>query len=409
MPESDPSLYRKYEEAATKKGDYERLGNDPDPNWHKWGSVLVHREDGTVSRESFYTSPEITHRLFVEPVTQFLADHQVPQDEPLAMVDLGGASGNVLKQVDDELEASGYNHITPIVVDKNTTALKEAQEKGLRAVAAGLTDLPFPNGSVDIAISRFSLQYLGDHPTGEGVAVQRLFDSQGNLVHEHAFIDSFFVRDNQLDFFKFLHYAMRSDGMAVLVFPIQLEDEIGYERTGAAQLWESIFSRTMKQNIIKFGSLRSFPTLHRAAEMAEKAGFIIKEAQEVEWLEFRFTPEAIFDRFDLTPEQQELVRSIYNEAIAQKRVIGDIDPATLAIRFPIARMILTTEGKGPVDREVKEKQREDLYYRNSKSYRDWDKFDVSEPKNPLLDPDFDKSLPQVPGWEPYQPPPEETK
>ncbi len=404
MPEQDPSIYRQYEEAATRKGGYERLGNDPDPKWHKWGNVLIHRVDGSVSRESFYTSPEITHRLFTEPVNQFLAEHEVPKDVDLTIVDFGGASGGVLRQVADELQADGYDRLKPVVVDKNVEALKEARDRGLGAVAAGMADPPFSNGTVDVALSRFSLQYLGDSPTGNEVVDYNLRDKAGESIYAVSRIEQFFVRDNQEDFFRNLYYAMRSDGIGVLVFPAGSSLHEQASRKDAAGLWKRLFSKLMGENLMKYGSLRHFPSVEDTAKMAQKAGFTVRVAEEIDWLEFRFTPEAIFDRFDMSPEAQQVVRDTYDQYLADPKMSGDVDLLTKAIRFPIARLIITTEGRGHVDVEMKEKQREELYFRNFQHHSDWDRYDVSEPSVPHLDRDFNKGLPDVPGWNPYEPP-----
>lgn len=403
MPEKfDPSIYEAYEAAATQKGSYERLGDDPDPNWHKWGSVLVRREDGSLSRESFYNSPEITRRLFTEPVGAFLAEQQVPADEKLNLVDFGGATGAVLRQVVDGLAEDGFQNLNPVVVDKNEAALKEAQAKGLKAVAAGMVDPPFPSGTVDVALSRFSLQYLGSSETG-GVVTQHDYYNEKGLVASDVYIRDFYVRDNQAEFFKYLYDSMRSDGIAVLVVPLSGPDEVSYGKQGASSLWNHIFSRLMKQNILAVDSTRSFPTLDELRKFAEGAGFKIRVAEEVDWIEFRFTPEAIFDRFELTPEQKEKVLALYQEALTGPAYKVDADPNSQAIRFPIGRLVITTEGKPPIDGESKTKLREDLYHRNFRDHADWNNYDVSEPTRPHLDPNFDKSLPNVPGWNPYDP------
>lgn len=163
------SSYNSYEKSIKK--DYSEFGKDGSTLRH-WGTAI----DISGKRFNAYTDEEYIQQEFSEPISRYFENINIEQEEAF-LVDLGGADGFLLNAVLQNVDEK-----TPsikkigVVVDLDPTAKErirfkkdqaEGKRKNIDFVVADVTELPFEDNSVDVIISRMTVQYLNQNKQRE--------------------------------------------------------------------------------------------------------------------------------------------------------------------------------------------------------------------------------------------------
>ncbi len=163
------SNYNSYEK-STKK-DYSEFGKEGLDLRH-WGTAI----DISGRRFNAYTDKKYIQQEFSEPIKRYFEQINIEQKEAL-LVDLGGADGFLLNTILQNIDEKNPDvKKTGVVVDldpteKERVRFKKAQESGERKninfAVANVTELPFEDNSVDVIISRMTVQYLNQNKQRE--------------------------------------------------------------------------------------------------------------------------------------------------------------------------------------------------------------------------------------------------
>jgi ubiquinone/menaquinone biosynthesis C-methylase UbiE len=321
---------------------YEQLGNEQEKGWDSWGNVVVHNPDGTTERASFYNSEKVTERLFTNPIIKHLESSQ--KECPKTIVDFGGAEGMMLEQIVLQLkDALPGLELRPILIDAEKSKLDTATKKHpeTNPTEGCIFHLPLSDDSVDIGVSRMMIQYLP--PASE--------------VAEH---------ETQMTALKEMYRVLKPGSMLELVWPAVYDFDSNPSGANAIDLIWSTQSWHRTDNFekptgdIEFPSgtweidelgrpkftdpdrARSFTPGTIMKYFAEQCGFKVQEGGEIDWIEFRFTAKAIFERFGLKDEEkQELIDHLF-ESLRDRWGIDVSDwKGKKAVRLPISRLVLT--------------------------------------------------------------------
>ena len=156
QPEKDVSTY----ESKVKKG-YSEFGNEG-VGVENWGTMVA----PTGERFNGYTDNRFINYSFTEPILRSVEG----KEAPIKIADLGGDDGFLLNEVLSELRKQNPNiDATGLVVDVDSTGkarqkFAERQEEGSRQnidyIVADITKLPFDDETLDVVITRMTMQYL---------------------------------------------------------------------------------------------------------------------------------------------------------------------------------------------------------------------------------------------------------
>ncbi len=358
MPETiEPSRY--YEAGKQKE-----LGKSAERKWgfDKWGSCLLTNEDGSVEQSNFYRDPKISHRLFTQPLIEAIPLSE--QRETLKIIDFGGGEGLMLSQIITQIHEAGFEHLTPVLFDADMEKLELGKKRGLEPVQGDVFHMPFVDNSFDAGVSRMLLQYFP--PPKEGSD-----------------------RPTQYDILKEMYRVMKSGSTLVIVWPgaYKYNSDQEKRRAGALDLfWSQITYDRVDRPDIPFAAAeaedpglgrrltnafedlnsepgharrrsRAFTPGAMMADFAKMAGFEVREGEEEDWLEFRYTYQAILDRFDpngeLPDQNKKWIRFMFDHLTgAMKRNLQMDDESNddfvkkndeYAIRLPISRLVLRKE------------------------------------------------------------------
>lgn len=330
---------KKIDQYEQGHGAYEQLGTEKEKGWDSWGNVIVEEPDGEKERDSFYSSEKITQRLFTQTIEQYI-DHQ-NLETPRVLADFGGAEGLLLSQVAAQLEHDIPGlQIEPVLMDADTAKLKEGKEKRpeIQPVTGSVFHIPLPDNSIDIGVSRLMIQYFPPASMKEG------------------------ADNNQYTALKEMYRVMKPGSVLEIVWGSVYDFEAN--KLGANildKLWSYItWHRTFddkekpesgKWQIDEEGMptyegfrerARSFIPGTVLARYAEECGFQVLEGEQVDWIEFRITAEAIFSRFDLKDgEKRELIEDLFR--VLKTRWGLDVIEwqGQNALRIPISKVVLT--------------------------------------------------------------------
>ncbi|MDO8686770.1 MAG: class I SAM-dependent methyltransferase [Candidatus Berkelbacteria bacterium] len=325
-------------------------------SFDNWGDCRFQAEEGTAEEGNFYTDARITQKLFTEPILEAIEDSD--RTQPATIVDFGGGAGIMLSQVNQQLHEAGIEQTEPILVDGDEKKIEHAKtaHPELQSIVGDVFHLPFDDNSIDAGVSRNLMQYF---PPPEEKS----------------------EKTNQFDILREMHRVMKPGSTLVLVWPGAYKYHTHNEQSRAAMhdmFWSQVtWDRTGEDNedpnLSRRGTMNHLAAVEDSignkqyrvractpgeimADFAQKVGFSIKQGEEADWLEFRYTYDAILNRFSDIPDQNKgwLQTTFGNHTIgALKRYFKGIDsPDDIidyqnhpAIRLPISRLILKKENK----------------------------------------------------------------
>lgn len=311
----------KYEQAGEIKP-YSELGKQPEKEWDSWGSVLVANPDGSKERRSYYTDPEIIRRMFSEPLIDHLRPKQPEpkrglfgwrqksqpvveiSQEPQTLVDFGGGDGIMLHNINEQITAEpGFPPINPVLIDLDRKKLESAKQQfpELAVVEGSLTQLPFADNSIDLAVSRQVLQYFsGFTNVWAFVAGLAKAEPKSEL--------------NQEVVLKEIHRVMKPVSLFDLVWTGSTVDSP--EARNVSRFWNMLTVARTGQSYDEVENEREFVSGFFLTKLAAEMGFDIVKEEAIHWVEWRFTPEALFDRFDpdgkMPEEKKATIRRIFD-------------------------------------------------------------------------------------------------
>ena len=314
---------------------YEELGANTEMGWDTWGSALVTNSDNSVVRDRFYSSERITQRLFSQDILNHLKNnHDI---SPQTIVDFGGADGRLLHQIVEQIrqESPGVE-LQPIIIDLDQKKLEEAEKyPELKELVGSVFDIPLGNESVDLAVSRMMMQYLPPESSEKSTKTQVDALKEIYRVMKHGSLTQI-VWPAVYDFTNNKMGANTLDYIWSLLTYHRTFDESEDPGNGKWQLNESgnpIFSEDERA--------RSFIPGEVLASCAENCGFKVKSAGEIDWIEFRFTPQAVFERFNLKDEERKKLIEDLFVTLKTRWGIDVIDwNNEKALRLPICKLVL---------------------------------------------------------------------
>jgi ubiquinone/menaquinone biosynthesis C-methylase UbiE len=302
--------------------EFKELGKEKEKGWDSWGNVLVEQPDGSKERESFYSSPDITKRLFTDDLQAHFSGRK---DEELKFADFGGGEGLMLSQINAQLSEAGFKGATPILVEADEKKVKSAKKHfpEIQGTVASIFKLPFKDNSLDAGVSKFMLQYL---PSPE--------------VKD---------RPNQADALKEIHRVLKDGSIFTLVYPAFQSTRGNESHTRTLnELWRLItWHRTFNDEEEPDLKSRSFTPGEEIATVAEQVGFNVKKGEQADWIDFRFGLDTITDRFgEMEPERLELIKDYFNPASIHYRslkragLLTSEDNGKAYIKLPITKLLL---------------------------------------------------------------------
>ena len=299
-------------EGETHKN-YSELGKESEKGWDSWGNSMVTLEDGKKEQMSFYTDERLTKRLFTEPLIPYLEGRNGKK----TVVDFGGGDGLMIEQIRRQLQEAHITEINPVLLDIDEKKLEKAKSDfpSIETVPANMFELPFENNSIDSGVSRMALQYF-PKPEQEG------------------------QEKTQLEILKEVYRVLKTKSPFVVIYPASFEDD--RKATYNDSLWKLLtYHRTDKDDDLPFKNTRSFTSGKTIANYATKIGFNVKTVEQVDWIEFRYTIDAIENRFGAIPDQN---KEWMEEAIKNpmnKKLLDIIEwNNKKAVRLPISRLVL---------------------------------------------------------------------
>jgi len=291
---------------------YSELGrNEGDPDG--WGNVIS--PDGNWI--NIYTDPGAIETLFTN-----IAEKTVPdKDETFVGADLGGAEGTVANIVQNQLREAGYvqAHVIDCELLQKNLDKKNEKFSEVLGVQANITGQPFDGhfdekglplneNTVDFAILRFVLPYLNEE--GQKEALTEAFSALkigGRLV---------ILQDGALD---------KDRGDAFNQF---------FGKSSAAQ-----GGLPLEQVLAN----RHFASGEELSEWANEIGFKVEEVKELtdEYQGF-LSPEAYASRFNMTPEQVENLRQVYQaeKESGKLEFVLDQQSGIIRVKRPMIYLVL---------------------------------------------------------------------
>lgn len=251
---------------------YDQLGGEPETmRYDGWGNIEL---DGEWT--NYYRDHRIMDRVFTHEISQYLDGRD--KGETLMIADLGGADGQLAHHVAEQLEQDGYENAHVLNIDLNEKALAQAYQNypELKIVRANLLELPLNNESLDVATSRFVLQYFA------GKYADQCPVSQQDLLDE-------------------LYRVTKKDGLVILNY-LGARNEA--EEEGMARLIAHMSHMTDGADYQSTLYTKGCSTLERVIEFAEKSGFSIVSAGEFE-SPFYFSAESFANRFNFPEDHRE--------------------------------------------------------------------------------------------------------
>ncbi len=315
---------------------YEQLGIEKEKSWDSWGNVIVTKPDGTSERKSFYSDETITQRLFTDEIIGYLSK-QTELSSSRVIVDFGGAEGTLLHQIVEQVKSKFPEiQIDPVVIDADPKKVEEVKKyPELKSVEGDIFKIPLSDNSVDVAVSRMMMQYLP--PINPELPKQ----TQETTLEE-------------------MYRVMKPGSIIQIVWPAVYDftnNSMGanvIDHIWSLITWHRTFNDKEEPGDGKWieddsgypvfsdpNRARSFVPGEVLAKYAERLGFKVKAGGEVDWIEFRFTPEAVIERFKVEDtERQDLIKGVFN-FLKGRWGIDVIDwKDKKALRLPISRLVL---------------------------------------------------------------------
>lgn len=336
---------------------YRELGDENEKGWDSWGSVVVISSDAKIERRSLYNDPEITRKLFTEPVIEHL---KMQDKQPKILVDFGGGDGVMLHNINSQLKAeAGLPSISPVLFDIDAKKLESAHKEypELNVQEGSVFSLPFGDNSIDVGVSRLAIQYFsGFEPMKIGIVPVFPYI----LTDERQKKDSALSDKNQYRMLSEIYRVLKPGGVLITMSPGTYSSD--YPGRYINEFWNRVTAARTGESVENVRKERSFTSGYDLEHAAVEAGF--KDASEhpdgeqIEWIEWEITPQAIFDRFGIDPNdhQTELTRqailAVFNqiqpEEVPHRKMSDDYIPlprdyfhewkGQKAIKFPLQRI-----------------------------------------------------------------------
>lgn len=308
MSESEPKpVERKvasYEDRVKKS--YSNLGHEGLDTRH-WGTAI-----NTFSGDRFnlYTDRRAIEEEFVRPIIRWLSNRTTHNQ--LTLADLGGDDGfvlgeitQILKEKIPELKLNGF------VVDIDPTgkaekrfndSKKNGHRNNLDYVRSDVTVLPFEDKSLDIIVSRMTMQYLDNR--------------------------------QQEAFFLEIDRVLKDDGLVEIMTVPDFTKDAKYNAILAEITFIVSGSRDFN---------RLFPTLGQFKEIGEKlieAGSKLRPLSAHQTISMPLSAEGFADRFNLNEDQRNRLHELYKaESDKSPELFEEID-GTLCLKTIVLQRIL---------------------------------------------------------------------
>ncbi len=242
----------------------------------------------------FYTNPEYIRDYFTAPIIEYLEQKGInpeESEEPINIVDFGGGDGILTGELKKQFEEKGYKNISFVNLDYNFDNLKKTEQE-VSKVQGDMKQLPIQDESVDIAVSRHTLQYSG--------------------VNE------------QPDMLKNIYNTLKSDSLFVMQWPGAANPE---EAPVLTEFYNEITAIIMDTSIEEVSKNKYFTSFQEAKKMSEEAGFTVEDSGQCEAQLGGITVEGFSDRFKVTEEKKQKIQEVFERYYDQYKD----DPETLNI------------------------------------------------------------------------------
>ena len=252
-----------YEKKVTTR--YHELGEEDKSDLDIWGNAIYKGRP-----INFYNDQRFINNHFTGRIKEMGLDK-------ITVVDFGGAEGHVLQEITQTLESEGIK-VFPIDIDREKGAIKK-KKGNFAGLPANLNYVPIIENSIDAGILRFVLQYNNKEDEKKILEeAYRTLKPGGRLI---IMQDGAFKKEPGNAYNEFFAQASASQG-----------------------------GKTIEE--IKKGRL--FLSGEEMESMAEKIGFKVVEARELDEVESYLSPAAYKSRFgSMSDEQYENLEKVFTE------------------------------------------------------------------------------------------------
>jgi len=269
---------------------YGDLGNSGE-DAKNWGTML---KDG---RERFngYTDRRFIEQVFIEPINRWLAENKIDR---FKIADFGGDDGfllnTILQSVKEGVTKYGY------VVDIDSTGkarikFKEKHDskdrENIEYVVSDVVQTPFDDESLDVVVSRFTMQYLDE--------------------------------ENQDLFLKEVSRVLRKGGLFELVTITESQDNEGLNKIFMEITAIISGSQDFKRKFPVFGAFSKRRTAAHRYNLRASYGSRL--------VDFPFSVEAFAERFKLTDDQIEILYDLYKRKSEEYKDLFSMIDGTLCL------------------------------------------------------------------------------
>lgn len=262
-------------EKQVKKG-YSELGQEGLDAKH-WGTAI---SIFSGRRFNFYTDKAYIEQEFVDPIVRWISRKDV-QSESVTLADLGGENGFLLNEISTGLKQKLPSLVVNgLVVDVDSTGKARqkfeekktaGERKNLEYVVADVTRLPFDNETIDVIISRMTVQYL---------------DAQ-----------------QQEAFFSEINRVLKEGGLVEIMTVADFTDKEAYNK---------VFLEITHIISGNYDFKRLFPTLPQLKKLAESLkDSSLKATVGSRVLDFPLSVESFADRFNLNQAQKDKMITLF--------------------------------------------------------------------------------------------------
>lgn len=321
---------------------YSELGKESKKEWGSWGSILVTNLDGSKERASYYTDMRVIRRLFTQPLIEHLKETG-DSHQKYKLADFGGGDGVLLHHINHQLRVEPATpRVSSTLIDTDESKLDIAKQKfpELETVKASIFELPFKDDTFDLGVSRQVMQYFSGYNWNWG-----MFGLKGAEETVKS-------EQNQHKMLKEIYRVMKPDSLFELVYSGGYIDSP--QNRNLSEFWNRITAARTGQNIEEVRNEREFTPGTTAELFAGEIGFDTVKAGEAGWIEWRITPESIFDRFNISPNDPKAkeIDKIFDSIVPSenyftKSFSEDSIPLDYiewsdqkAVRMPITKLIL---------------------------------------------------------------------
>lgn len=293
--------FKKYESQI--KTPYAELG-DEGADLDKWGSIKYRGEWINI-----YSDPKFIRDTFSERLSKWLSENKERLKEHPILLDVGGGDGSMLNVILKQLADAGFPDVKGVDLDADPSdnsfaILNEKKANGeysqnLKAVRGDFLHMPLQPKSVDMAVSRMSIQYL--------------------------------TEEDQRVFLKNIHDTLKAGGIFILQFPSSLQPKEAYN-----EIWEEITRVIAPDTDFK----RSFPMLTdlHNRKVAKEAGFDVHLGMNMS--EWNMSVSAFAHRFHLNDVQTIRLEKLFKSSQKKYSHLFETVDGKLCLKSNVVKYVL---------------------------------------------------------------------